>query len=250
MTDRYSLFAWDYELFNPVNQKAVGWYLSHINQSGGPVLELACGTGRLMAEIAKNGFEIDGLDLSPEMLKIAQSHHSQLPDDTKSRLRLTEGDMTDFKLDKKYGTFIIADNSFTELTNDKARLNCLDCIKNHLKPDGQILAAVRRWKESDFKNGLLDSGWSKTFKHPETGKESSRRSVTQLDPQLRTVTSQLTYQFGDQTHEFTRKYDWLDTKDYKNVFNQADYRTEFTINYSDQPDDQIHSVLCIRAGLI
>jgi ubiquinone/menaquinone biosynthesis C-methylase UbiE len=42
--ERYDRFGWDYELHNPLSEKAVSWYAKFASDTGGPVLELACGT--------------------------------------------------------------------------------------------------------------------------------------------------------------------------------------------------------------
>ena len=49
------------------------FYREEACRAAGPVLELACGTGRLTVPIAHDGHEIVGLDASPTMLKAARS---------------------------------------------------------------------------------------------------------------------------------------------------------------------------------
>ena len=55
MTDqlkRYELFGWDYPIQAPLSDEEVAWYLKFARETGGPVLELACGTGRLLCRLA------------------------------------------------------------------------------------------------------------------------------------------------------------------------------------------------------
>ncbi len=52
---RYELFGWDYEYRNPLIKEEVAWYREFALQSGGPILELACGTGRLLVSLAREG---------------------------------------------------------------------------------------------------------------------------------------------------------------------------------------------------
>jgi 2-polyprenyl-3-methyl-5-hydroxy-6-metoxy-1,4-benzoquinol methylase len=54
----------------------VPFYTGEAKESGGPVLELACGTGRLTIPIAQSGVAIVGLDSSASMLKHARSKHA------------------------------------------------------------------------------------------------------------------------------------------------------------------------------
>ncbi len=53
---RYELFGWDYEHHSPLSKREVAWYKRFAHRIGGPVLELACGTGRLLILIAKEGY--------------------------------------------------------------------------------------------------------------------------------------------------------------------------------------------------
>jgi ubiquinone/menaquinone biosynthesis C-methylase UbiE len=50
----------------------IPFYVEYAKKSGGPVLELGCGTGRALIPIAKAGIEIWGLDISKSMLEIAK----------------------------------------------------------------------------------------------------------------------------------------------------------------------------------
>ena len=53
------------------------FYREEARRAAGPVLELACGTGRLTVPIARDGHEIVGLDASPTMLEAARSKAKQ-----------------------------------------------------------------------------------------------------------------------------------------------------------------------------
>ena len=75
----------------------VGFYLEYAKENGPRTLELACGTGRILLEIAAEGVAIDGLDFSANMLAVCQEklegmNLGQVP-------QLTCSDMADFSLD-------------------------------------------------------------------------------------------------------------------------------------------------------
>ena len=58
-----------YDSVEPYRQRQdIGFFVDMAQRSGGPVLELGCGTGRVLIPIAKSGIEIVGLDASPQML--------------------------------------------------------------------------------------------------------------------------------------------------------------------------------------
>ncbi len=113
-------------------------YLELAERFGSPILELACGTGRITLILAQAGYDITGIELSPEMLEIAQEKLQQLPDDVQSRVSLNHGDMTNFKLDKKFAMVIIP-WSFKFLLTTEDQLACLRQVRKHLADDGVFI---------------------------------------------------------------------------------------------------------------
>jgi SAM-dependent methyltransferase len=113
-------------------------YLELANRFGSPILELACGTGRITLLLAEAGYEITGIELSPEMLEIAQGKLKQLPEDVYSRVSLYHGDVTNFQLDKKFAMIIIP-WSFKFLLTTDDQLACLRQVRNHLTDDGVFI---------------------------------------------------------------------------------------------------------------
>ena len=105
---RYALFGWDYELICPLGEAEVGWYLRWARRRGGPLLGLACGTGRLLCRLAEDGHDVGGVDLCRPMLDIARRHVAELPDDAGRRIRLIEADMANFAIDGMEGRFGLA----------------------------------------------------------------------------------------------------------------------------------------------
>lgn len=67
--------------------------MNHAVQSGGPVLEAGCGTGRTLFPVAAAGVDIVGVELSAEMTAIARQHASRLPVEVQGRVTLLQGDM-------------------------------------------------------------------------------------------------------------------------------------------------------------
>ena len=80
---------------NP-NLDDVPFYLDLARRYGGPVLEIACGTGRVLLEIARNGIEIWGIDLSKEQLTVLNSKLLKEPERTRNLVRVFNRDMRTF----------------------------------------------------------------------------------------------------------------------------------------------------------
>ena len=68
----------------------------------GAILELACGTGRVLLPLARAGHEIVGLDLSAQMLDRCRAALSGQPDEVRRRVALVQADMTSFALDRRF----------------------------------------------------------------------------------------------------------------------------------------------------
>jgi SAM-dependent methyltransferase len=111
-------------------------------EAGGPVLELGCGTGRVSIPLAEAGFEVIGLDRSPAMLSAAASKRSDLPSGTRRRVRFVEGDMTDFRLGRRFGLVFAAFRVFMFLPDVAAQRTALGAIRRHLRPGGLLALDV------------------------------------------------------------------------------------------------------------
>ncbi len=113
-------------------------YLELAKRFGSPILELASGSGRITLILAQAGYEITGIELSPEMLEIAQEKLRQLPEDVQSRVSLNHGDITNFQLDKKFAMVIIP-WAFKFLLTTDDQLACLRQVRKHLADDGVFI---------------------------------------------------------------------------------------------------------------
>jgi SAM-dependent methyltransferase len=109
----------------------VEFYAELARASGGPVLELACGTGRVLLEIAKQGIPCTGLDLSPGML--GRLREKGAP----PSLRLVQAPMQGFDLGgERFALIYTAFRGFQHLYTVEDQLACLACVRRHLAPGG------------------------------------------------------------------------------------------------------------------
>ena len=104
-------YDWRMEGYN----KDIPFYVQLAKESGGPVLELGCGTGRVILPIAEAGIETVGLELSVAMLDIARQKLSQMSMDIQKRVQFVEGNMTNFTLEEQFSLVILPNNQFREL---------------------------------------------------------------------------------------------------------------------------------------
>jgi len=115
-------------------------YAKSLNCSN--ILELGCGTGRVALALAKEGFNVTGLDLSNEMLDVFKKKLAAADDSIKSRIEIVHGNMADFGFDKKFDLIIVPFRAFQCVTDDKDIENSLKCVKNHLTGEGIFIVNV------------------------------------------------------------------------------------------------------------
>lgn len=105
---------------------------------GSPILELASGTGRVSLMLAEAGYEVVGVDLSPEMLEIAREKLQKLSATVQSRVTLHRSDISEFNLDQMFSMIIIP-SAFKFLLTTDDQLACLRCVRDHLQDDGVFI---------------------------------------------------------------------------------------------------------------
>ena len=81
-----------------LERKDVEFYVAEARAAGGPVLELGCGTGRVLLPAARAGVEITGLDASANMLERCRAKLAAEPEAVRGRATLVRGDLADFDL--------------------------------------------------------------------------------------------------------------------------------------------------------
>ena len=115
------------------------FYIELAEQTGGPILEMACGTGRVLLPIARKGIAIHGVDNSRPMLKTLENSLSREPQDVRRRVTLREGDMRDFRLDTRFPLVIIPFRPMQHMHTVEDQVSALTTAALHLSEDG-ILA--------------------------------------------------------------------------------------------------------------
>jgi SAM-dependent methyltransferase len=116
-----------------------GFWRSVAAGSGGPLLELGCGTGRVLVPLARAGFEITGLDLSSAMLERCRAKVLSEPPHVHERVRLVEADMTSFDLGRRFAAITCPFGGFQQLRTVEQQLACLDRCRTHLLPGGTLV---------------------------------------------------------------------------------------------------------------
>jgi len=117
----------------------VAFYVDQAKVTGGPALELGCGTGRVLIPTAQAGVEITGLDFSDHMLARCRERLAQQPEEVQARVNLIQGDMRTFDLDKRFSLITIPFRPFQHIVETSDQIACLNAVRRHLKPDGRLV---------------------------------------------------------------------------------------------------------------
>ncbi|MDQ8181758.1 class I SAM-dependent methyltransferase [Pelagicoccus sp. SDUM812005] len=109
------------------------WFVDLVE---GPVLDLGCGTGRVLLPLAESGREVVGLDGSQAMLDLCAAGLAERG----ASAELVRGDMRDFDLgEKRFGAILIPGFSIQMLLEGADVDACLACCRRHLREDGLLI---------------------------------------------------------------------------------------------------------------
>ena len=125
-------------LYNAINGRKrddLPFYRYWVEQTPGPILELACGTGRLARPLIEQGLDYTGLDRSPEFIRWCVDCWGE-------RGVFVPGDMQNFDLKQTFNLIFIGFNSFLHLYTDASAIECLMSIRRHLSGSGRFLLDI------------------------------------------------------------------------------------------------------------
>ncbi|MDT8305227.1 MAG: class I SAM-dependent methyltransferase [Anaerolineae bacterium] len=136
--DIYRQIAPYYDLIHARLTQDVGFSLALAARNRGSVLELGCGTGRLLLPLARAGHPVTGLDNSMPMLLQAQRALAGEPAEVRQRARLVAGDMTTFAFAKEHFSLVLVPyNTFMHL-DATAAAAAVRAVARHLQPRGRL----------------------------------------------------------------------------------------------------------------
>lgn len=101
--------------------------------NGGPVLELAIGTGRIALPLADRGLVVDGIELSPAMIAVLRRKEGG------QELAVTLGDFADVPVEGAYRLIYIVYNTLFNLLTQDDQVRCFENVAKHLTADGVFL---------------------------------------------------------------------------------------------------------------
>jgi SAM-dependent methyltransferase len=116
----------------------IPFYVDVAKSVNGSVLEVACGTGRILLPTARMGVRIDGLDFSSDLLGILRNKLKAETQELQDRVSLHQGDMRNFALDKTYDLITVPFRPLQHLFTVDDQLAAFKCFSSHLKSGGVL----------------------------------------------------------------------------------------------------------------
>lgn len=137
--DPYSRIAELYDLEHEDFDADIDLLLNFAEVVGDPILEVGCGSGRIMIPLAEAGFDITGIDNSRPMLKRAEKAIADAG--VEHRTKLVEGDMRELEKipGEAFGIVIFSLNSLMHLTTAHDQRAALLSARKALDPKGQLI---------------------------------------------------------------------------------------------------------------
>lgn len=111
------------------------FYVAMAREAKGPVLDIACGTGRILLPCLQAGVDIEGLDLFEPMLNRLRAKAAALG----LSPQLHQGDMSDFSLPRRFELIMIPFNAFIHNMTQASQIRCLQLCREHLLPGGKLV---------------------------------------------------------------------------------------------------------------
>ena len=191
-----ALYDWEYRR----RRDDVRFYRMLADERGGPVLDLGCGTGRLMLPLLGDGHVVVGVDHAPAMLARAAARLARLSSARRRSALLVRGDLRELPLaeNARFAFAIVAFHGIQHLVTDGELLELLGRVRAALIPGGWLAFDVFA-PDPAFLARVQIAGperrWHRTlFRHPGSGRREAYTATYALDARQRTLLTTFHYQ--------------------------------------------------------
>lgn len=186
-----------YDLEYRDHTEDLAWYGALASRVGGPVLELACGTGRLTLALARAGHEVHGVDLSEPMLRRLDRKLSAEPPEVRARVHTTRGDFRTWRGPRRHRLVLLPFNALHHC-RDESELRAVFATCAAATSPGGLLAFDAYLADLDLYDRDPDERVEpRTFEHPDTGERIESWEQGWWEPEDRTYHVLYVYQRAD-----------------------------------------------------
>jgi SAM-dependent methyltransferase len=178
----YGEYAWAYDLIitAPVAERCdfieAAWSRRGLIP-GSRILDAGCGTGSYSIELARRGYRVSGLDLSPELVAEARKKSMELT----LPMSFAVGELSQLSPDPPYDG-ILCRGVLNDVTDDVGRRDAFSAFARALRRDGVLIFDVREWESSESRK--MEEPVFEKYADTDQGRLTFR-SVTRIDPATR-----------------------------------------------------------------
>lgn len=155
-------------------------YSELAGQYKGDILDIGCGTGRVLIHLAQEGYHVHGIDNDIAMLdRLDQklTHLSHL----KEKITYYEGDVLTYKIDKKFSLILLTYNALMHFQEQEAQIELLTQLKEWIADDGLLVIDLPNAGDTFASQDTDSMIMERTFLEPESGHMIMLQSVSYLD---------------------------------------------------------------------
>ena len=166
LTEPFDDFAELYEVTHGEKDDDQRLYLDYAAELGSPILEVGCGTGRMILSLARQGHTISGIELSGGMLRIAEQKLNAEPEAVRQRIELLRQDMCALDLPgRQYRLVIMPYAEFAHVLTTERQRCALMRIAQHTQPSGLLIISMSNWdpKETRISYPEAVKTWGKAL---------------------------------------------------------------------------------------
>jgi len=189
---------YDFDLFEDPGD--VELYLALAARTGGPILEIAAGSGRVALPLVRAGYRVTAVDVDPAMLARAEMAATDAGREIRGRLELVEANLIGLSLSggARFRLAILALNSILLLDTRDAQQAALETMARHLEPGG--IAVVDVWLPSADELAGYDGriGLEYVRGDPATGLLVTKTAAARYEPATGHVELTTIYEEGAQ----------------------------------------------------
>jgi len=226
------------------------YYLGAARAAGEPVLDVGCGTGRVLLRALEAGLDVDGLDASAEMLARLRQNAAARGFDP----RVVEGDMRAFRMPRRYACVMIPFNAFAHNLTADDQLATLRCCREHLAPGGRLVFDVFSATPAMIATPVSDPVLELETRHPESGWLLRLSDGRRLDVATQTQHSRITIEELDaggrvaRTHRFETTVRWIHPSEMEPLLRLAGFdRWEIAGGFDGRPAADHQGAIVVSA---
>ncbi len=186
----------------------VAFFTDIARRTGGPVLDLGCGVGRLALPIARAGIDVTALDILEPVLARFRKKLTAEPRRSRERIRLVQADMRRFAMRGNFRAAICSSNTLFLLGSEDSIAEALECVRAHLAPGGRLIidaaaidaearAALAEYPAGDFPDLDLSDGTGDHLLHRTHSIKARKGDEHGMEPSSETNRFSIKYKYFD-----------------------------------------------------